>query len=403
MADGTPLDGVKILIADKNPQSGMKLQALLPAAVRCVGVATDYESAFKLVDGHQPLIVLMNMNMTLTMVNNKFSKPFLVIAIADEAKAEFLRLGIEIKARDLLIQPLTGAQVLDSITRTVRAHQREQQLAAAETPALAGIPAAGQTIAVISSKGGLGQSTLVTNLGLGLAQRKHSTIIVDAIAQVGVQALLLDVPALHSLDDLIGRLQSLSLDELQQAVLSHKSGLNLLAAPVNNEEISADEFLLLLEQLRLAYQTVLIDMPRFSGAAARAILPLLQHIILLLSFNIPSIRNAAMALSILAELGVAKDSITVIGTNFQSSSDLTGKDVEQHLKAEIHVQLPQVPEAILTSVNTGEALLLSEPDNPYSQAIGNLLERFAPGRPPALTASLNPPNLQQKLQGKGWF
>ena len=403
MAVTTNLDGVKILIADKNAQSGMRLQALLPASVRCIGIATDSEQAFKLIDSHQPLIVLMNINMALIMVNNKFSKPFLIIAIADEAKPEFLRLGIEIKARDLLIQPLNAAQVLDSIARTVRAHLREQQLTMEQQPAKPATPVQSQAIAVISSKGGLGQSTFVTNLGLAMAQQKQNTVIVDAIAQVGVQALLLDVPAIHTMDDLMGRSQSLTADEMRQAVLSHKSGLHLLAASMNSYELSGEELGQMIEQLKQSFQNVVVDLPKFHTALARSILPLMQQIYILLSFNIPSIRNAAMALSILSELGVAKESIVLVGTDFQSSTDLTRKDVVQHLKSEIHFQLPHVPEAILTSVNTGEALLLSEPSSAYSQTIINMVEQAQGNVAAPVQNQPGAPNLQQKLQGKGWF
>jgi MinD-like ATPase involved in chromosome partitioning or flagellar assembly len=111
-----------------------------------------------------------------------------------------------------------------------------------------------------------------------------------------------------------------------------------------------------------------------------------------------------MALSILSDIGVAKDQINLIGTDFQSSGDLTRKDVALHLKSELNFSLPHADEAILTSINTGDPLVLSEPTHVYSQAIEALAKHLLQ-LPQDAAPSLNQPpvSLQQKLQSRGWF
>jgi pilus assembly protein CpaE len=401
-----PTDGVKIIIADKNPQNGMRLQALLPPGIQCVGVATDYESAFRLMEQHRPQIVLMHINMALVMVNNKFPHSFLVIAIADEARPEFLRLGIDIKARDLLILPIGAAQLQESILKTLRACEREKQLALSSSVSAPAPSLPCQSITVISSKGGIGQSALIANLGLALSQEKRQTLIVDAIAQMGVQALMLDVPAIHTLDDLLGRGESLAADEMNQAVLNHKSGLRLLAAPMGSESMGPEELAHVIDQFKTNFQNIIFDLPKFHTSFSRALMSTADTILVLLSFNIPSIRNASMALSILNDLGVSKEQIRLIGTDFQSSGDLTKKDVAMHLKCELHYHLPLAGEGLLTSINTGEPMVLTEPHAPYSQAIYAMARDLIVGKDPLARPAGQPSasnSLQQKLQSRGWF
>ncbi len=393
----------RVLIADKDVQSGMRLQALLPAGARCVGVVSDYESAFKLIEQYQPQVVLLNMNMALVLVNNKFNGRFVLIAIADESKPEYLRLGIEIKARDLLIHPLQAAPLAEALQKALVAYEREKQMQpeTAATPALPAKP--GILVGVISSKGGLGQSTLVANLGLAMATHcKQSVLTVDAIPQLGILPLLLDVPAIHTLEDIMTREGQLGVDEMEQALLTHKSGLRLLAAPVNDPHIDAARFITVLLALKNRFQFIVIDLPHFQGDFSRSVLAKSDLALLQLSLNIPSIRNASLALNVLTDLGLSKEQIQIVSTDFQSSPDLTRKDVTAHLKHPITHHLPDGDTSVLTSVNTGEAIVLHQPQHAYSLAMQRIAKRLAE---PESAATENDPgrSLQQKLQLKGWF
>jgi MinD-like ATPase involved in chromosome partitioning or flagellar assembly len=112
------------------------------------------------------------------------------------------------------------------------------------------------TIGIISSKGGVGKTTVVANLGTVLAAEfKQKVIVVDAN---------LDVPNLHLYLDMIHPPSSLpdvlSGDvSLDRAIYTTNTGLDVLPGSFKGESVDFSGFSEVIDVLRKRYDLILID------------------------------------------------------------------------------------------------------------------------------------------------
>lgn len=192
------------------------------------------------------------------------------------------------------------------------------------------------TIGVLGVKGGVGASTFALNLAAQLAAGNDlpvspGCIILDANLQQPDLALLLNLKPRFSVSDLIPRLNSLSV-ELLSSCLTESAGVSLLTASDNISEaltVSPDA----LSQLLGAIKTLkglpvcLVDLPKTLDKNLLTMLDDLDHLILVMEATVPALAATGKWLSILSDLGIDKDRLTLV----LNRSGGKMKDVEKQL------------------------------------------------------------------------
>ena len=87
-------------------------------------------------------------------------------------------------------------------------------------------------VSVVSPKGGVGKTTVATNLAVGLAQRvPNSTVLVDLDVQFGDVASALDLEPEHFLADAVHATAKRDSMVLKTFLTQHRSGLYVICAP----------------------------------------------------------------------------------------------------------------------------------------------------------------------------
>lgn len=156
-------------------------------------------------------------------------------------------------------------------------------------------------VSVLSSKGGVGASTLVTNLGVALAQGS-SCLLVDLCPGLGNDDLLLDLKAKYTWGDLLPVAAELTTHHLDLALVGHASGLQLLAAPAVNPPGSARGYLLtLLQALASRFEWLLLDLPPGIGSLPRLGASLADIALLMATADPPALRNLHRLLEAMPE------------------------------------------------------------------------------------------------------
>jgi len=122
-----------------------------------------------------------------------------VIAYSQSRDIDAVRAAMLAGVRDFLPLPLKPETLRDSIVRSMAAEEtrrlRHQGHVSAPT-------SLGTVITVFGAKGGIGKSTVATNLAVSLAQHGASTVIVDLDTGFGDVTAMLDVRAERTLSDL---------------------------------------------------------------------------------------------------------------------------------------------------------------------------------------------------------
>jgi pilus assembly protein CpaE len=252
----------------------------------------------------------------------------------------------------------------------------------------------GRVITIVSPKGGVGKTTVATNVAVGLAKTApHSTVLVDLDVQFGDVASALDLEPEYSLPDAVHGPASRDAMVLKTFLTKHPTGLYVICGPRmpgDAEGISGQDINRLLQTLAAEFAHVVVDTSPGLSDHTLAALDQTTDLVLLTSMDVPGVRGLRKELDTLSQLGLVPDSRHVVLNFTDTRAGLSIADVEATIGTGIDVRLPRSP-ATQASVNQGLPLLQSGVRGPMTKELRGLVNRFAP-------APL--PNLKSKRVGR---
>ena len=218
-------------------------------------------------------------------------------------------------------------------------------------------------IVITSGKGGVGKTTTTSNIGMALARLGHNTLLVDA--DVG----------LRNLDLLLGlenRIIYTGLDvlaetcRLEQALITDKRQSKLTFFPLSSNQaktpITKSQIQKLVHLLEKKYDFILIDSPAgIDDGFQTAVMPA-QEAIVVVTPEVPSIRDADKVIGILVAQDIKKISLLVnrIRPKMVKTDDMMSiDDVKNILGVPLVGVIPDSEQVIIAS-NRGEPLVLEE-------------------------------------------
>ncbi|MBT7015147.1 MAG: response regulator, partial [Anaerolineae bacterium] len=220
-------------------------------------------------------------------------------------------------------------------------------------------------IAVFSLRGGIGVSTLATNLAVGLTQLwDDESVLMDLSLISGQSALMLDLSLRNTWDDIAEiPVEEMDTELVDQIMLRHASGTRVLAAPRNAitaDLITEKKVKRVLNLLENRYPYLIFDLPHNFSPTTLAALDAADKILLLLSPEMASVRCAGMALSVFKELEYPKEKVDlVLNWNFQSQG-LPRGEIETALKKKLSIVIPYAADPIVSAITMGKPPILSE-------------------------------------------
>jgi len=241
--------------------------------------------------------------------------------------------------------------------------------------------AAGRVISVVSPKGGVGKTTVATNLAVGLALTgRHSTVLVDLDLQFGDVATALDLDPEHSLPDTLYGPASRDTMVLKTFLTLHETGLYVICGPKSpaaGDSITTDQVSHLLRMLASEFQYVVVDTGPGLSEHVLAAMDDSSDLVLVTSMDVPGVRGLRKELDALTELGMLSGSRCVVLNFTDSRAGLSVADAQATIGSPIDISLPR-SKAILRSINQGVPVLQSGGRDPMAKALRQLVARFTP-------------------------
>ena len=238
-------------------------------------------------------------------------------------------------------------------------------------------PQQGRIVTVFSAKGGVGKTTMSTNLATHLALSGLRTVLVDldlSFGDVGISMQLLPTSSVHDAVAMGGHLDS---EGLAQLVTRHEpSGLDVIAAPTDPslaDRISAQVVTELLRVAAANYDYVIVDTPPSFTEHVLAACDVSSLLVLIATLDIPAVKNLKLALETLDALGSPRDSRVIILNRADVKVGLRSEDVVQAIGAPIAVSVP-ASISVPASVNKGVPLVLESPRDPVSVAMREIAD-----------------------------
>jgi pilus assembly protein CpaE len=254
-------------------------------------------------------------------------------------------------------------------------------------------PAGGRLVTVFSAKGGVGKTTVSTNLAMSLSLLGHRVCLVDLDLGSGDVAITLQLFPVHTIVDALALPGEIGPEELTPLLTKYSDNLWTLLAP-NAPELngSMERHLIgnILTQLKQSFEYVVVDSP---PAFDDHVLQAFDHsdlLLLLLTLDIPALKNLKITLDTLHLLNFPREKYRIVLNRADSKVGLTPAEVEKTLKEKISASIPSSPD-VPASVNRGQAIVDSQPKHPISQifmtiardaieAMPSVAQKVAPGR-----------------------
>jgi pilus assembly protein CpaE len=314
-----------------------------------------------------------------------------VLSFAEKADHERSGVGTLLVAETLetgLLREALRAGVSDVLTTAATAEEWDEAIERARARiaiehdlASSGEAARGRVISVFSTKGGSGKSLIASNLAVIAAQRSGQRVaLVDLDLQSGDLAIMFQLMPALSIYDAAQGAERLDEEALHGYLTAHRSGVDLLAAPMEPslaEQIDASAVESILELLPTMYPLIVVDGPPMFTDQMLAALDRSDEIVLVGSMDVPSIKNLKLAISTMTKLGHPREKLRIVLNRADSKVGLRSQEVEKSLGVEIDVSIPSSRDVPL-SINQGEPLASSRPRSPVVQAIGQLAAALAP-------------------------
>ena len=238
-----------------------------------------------------------------------------------------------------------------------------------------------QVIAVVSAKGGLGKTTVATNLAVGLAQSAPwSVVLVDADVQFGDVATALSLAPTYTLTDAVADPASRDTMVLKTYLTLHTDGFFTVCgaeSPVDGDRTSGEQLSRLIEQLSEVFKFVIIDTAPGLGEHALAALEQATDAVLLCSMSVPSARGLRKELAVLQSIGIMPEARHVVLNFADRGSGLTVRDVEATIGVPVDVAVPR-SRLVALSTNRGIPILAEGNRDPASRALTTLVRKFDP-------------------------
>jgi pilus assembly protein CpaE len=388
------LDKIRVLIVDDIPETRENVRKLLyfERDIEVVGAAANGTEGIELATSLRPDIVLMDINMpdidgiSATESISQSVPEVQIIMMSVQGETDYLRRSMLAGAREFLVKPFSADELTASIRRvhelrpktvTVPPEMLRPQAGLAERAyAAEGTVVDGQIITIYSPKGGTGCSTIATNLAISLKNGKDKVALVDGSLQFGDIAVLLNLQAHRSIADLIPHIDSLDADFLSDVMMAHPTGMKILLAPPRPDMadmVGPEAIRQILKNLKLMYEYVVVDTASFLDDVILTMLDMSDHILLLMTPDIPTIKNVRLAFEVLEALNYVEKTRLVLNM-VDGKSGITEKDIMTHIKHPIWLSIPRDNATVLAAANQGVSLVTSNQKSQVARGIAHLAE-----------------------------
>jgi pilus assembly protein CpaE len=222
----------------------------------------------------------------------------------------------------------------------------------------------GRVITLTGAKGGTGVTSLALHLALNLVRRhQRKCLLVDEHPALGDVSLCLGLGRnQYSFYELVHNTDRLDVDLLQGFLSQHSSGLDVLDSPEAIHAFpraSAEAIEHTLAFLSENYQFVIIDTPPGMSEDTCAAIRQSDRLAMVITPELPAIRNAVRSIEYLTGLHYPEDSIDVVLNRCSRKSTVTEQEIEAALHRQIAVRIPNNYGVVINSINAGIPLDLS--------------------------------------------
>ncbi|WP_377890035.1 AAA family ATPase [Alkalihalobacillus sp. R86527] len=314
--------------------------------------------------------------------------PHIYIIILSEESNENTKKAMHSGASNLLTLPIKTEELVDVVTQAHRyMNYRAEQQGVKENHEPKNDS---RVISVCSPRGGIGRTLLTVNLAASLAREGKMVAVLDTNIQFGDVTMYFDVKPKNTIYEWVKEGYDKGRFSVSHYLTKHDSGVAILAPPPRPEffEIITEHHIeMAITELRKDYDVIIVDTAATISEIHLKSLVLSDDILLLMTSDIPAVRNTKLYMETLESLKLI-EKIDLILNRDSRKTTIDQKRLEEILQKPIFSMLPDQPGPVAVSINEGYPLVLKDAKNALSKAVLSLSTKLMPDDPERVQSGL---------------
>ncbi len=366
----------QLVLIDPDPSSREEVRRMLAlGGFAVLGTANYGTEALVLCQQVQPDVVVLALSAPLargfqTVQAIMDSLPeTAVVVYSSLTELKVLRRAMLLGVRDFIPRPFKEEALASAIRSVLEMEERRR--ARREGLPVSQVPF-GSLITVFGTKGGVGKTTIATNLAVGLAQRHQASVaLVDLDTRFGDVATLMDLQVDRSIVDLALHADDISPEQIKACMVRHWTGVEVLAAPQWKGDwatLLPDHVSHILSHLARSYDFVIVDTPgSFNDLIARS-LEMSTLSVLVTTPDVSGLKDALVVLDMLRSWSYPQDKLLMVLNHTSPSQKVSDHDVRRALGMSPAWRIP-FDKQVTQSVQAGKPLVASQPRAKATQVL----------------------------------
>ena len=293
-----------------------------------------------------------------------------VIVVGRNNDVGFYRSLISRGVQEYILIPFDAHKALDALYRIIGPAQG----------------ARGRCVAFIGAQGGVGSSAISHHVSLHVAESlKSPTLLIDLDLAFGTAGLTFDKSVNKgSVELLFATRRELGdmFERVKFEVNTYLSVIGTSGSLFRTFDIERRMVDTLVQHVRSEYPLTFLDVPHNWTQWVRFLLADVDDIVLTMTPDIPSLKNARAIISALGDIrpNSAPPTIVVNKVGVPKRQEISLKDIETHLGVPISYKIPFAAESFGRCVNEGKTLFVIAPNSKETAAMIDVAKPFLPTR-----------------------
>jgi pilus assembly protein CpaE len=278
--------------------------------------------------------------------------------------------GFEVGADDYLTKPThpteLQAHVKALLARSVQKEPNEIVTASHEHH--------GYVIGVLSARGGLGVSSVASNLAASIYTRTQADVILAELTPgQGTIGMDFGYQNQKGLTELLqGTVAEITREKVESSLTSHISGLKLFLASENPRDVSltsqVQNYEAIVTRLSTLARFIILDLGNGLPTFVQKILPMCSERIIVVEGVPSTIQHTKLLIDDVVNLKIDRKSISVVLNNrMRSEAQMQLSQVQEKLGHSVAATLTPAPEAFVQATRMQTPAVICQPTNMTSQ------------------------------------